>query len=348
MELSETVKKTLKQEHIGTGDALLCAVSGGADSVCLLHVLCACKRDMGFDLCCVHVHHGIRGQEADEDASFVRALCETLAVPFVLKETDVPKLAKRSSHTGIEESARHARYQALKEVADSRGCTRIAVAHNRDDQAETVLYHLFRGTGLKGLAGIRGQTGRIIRPLLCVPRSDIEAYLRTHHLSWREDHTNADQSYARNRIRHTVLGGVLTHVNVLADAHIADAAQEVQEALSFLEEHVTAAQARCRVPEARMRQVTLPKDADSAVQPVVCSVKALRNEHAYLRGEVIYRALQDLHMSSGKDAYYQIGRVHVEAVTGLCMTDNGRARLDLPGGVRVLRRHDDLVLYLSA
>ena len=334
-----TVRQTLQREGIGSGDTLVCAVSGGADSVCLLHVLHALKKEMEFQLRCVHVHHGIRGKEADEDASFVGELCESLQVPFVLKEVDVPALAGRSAHTGIEESARTARYEALLEEAERSNRVRIAVAHTLDDNAETVLFQLFRGTGLRGLAGIRPVNGLVIRPLLNISRREIEDYLTQRGIAWRTDSTNEEETHARNRIRHSVLPEAEQAVNSRAKEHIAQTAGDMREMLRYLDERVAEAEARCGA--------ACPADAHEDYREAkVFSVKRLREEDPFIRGELVRKALYALQETAGKGSYYQIGRVHVEAVLSLVENTNGRAQLDLPGDVCAKRRHDNLILFL--
>ena len=363
--MEKAVRQTIRQERLGAGDTVLCAVSGGADSVCLLHVLHSLQREAGFLLRCVHVHHGIRGNEADEDASFVRALCECLQIPFVLKAVDVPALADRSAHTGIEESARTARYQALTEEAEriakrqkpagdpetgtgkapgkEAGRTpqvRIAVAHTLDDNAETVLFQLFRGTGLRGLAGIRPVNGPVIRPLLPVSRKAVEAYLTGHGISWRTDNTNNEENCARNRIRHSVLPEAVQSVNSRAKEHIAQTAGDMRELLRYLDERIAEAEARCLVSGT-------PEEYAQVKAARVFSVNRLRREDPFLRAGLIRQALGYLQEEARKGAYYQIGRVHVEAVLELIDRENGRAGLDLPGGVCAGRLHDNLVLFLS-
>lgn len=365
MDVTESVRQAIRPENLRGGDTVLCAVSGGADSVCMLHALHTVAQEQGFALSCVHVHHGIRGKEADEDASFVRTLCADLQVPFVLKKVNVPVLAKETPHAGIEERARQARYEVVEEEAgrimrqqdpEAGGDTgpdaagggsgkksrvRIAVAHTADDNAETVLFQLFRGTGLRGLAGIRPLNGFVIRPLLTVFRRDIEAYLSAHGLSWRTDHTNDDVTYARNRIRHVLLPEIEKELNTNAKEHIVRTAGDVRDMLRYVEARVEEAGARCRVT-ASDEEISKLRGAQ------VFSVKKLRGEDAFLRGELIRKVLSALQELSGKGAYYQIRRVHVEAVLKLCEGANGRACLDLPGDIRAKRLHDNLILFLSA
>ena len=169
---------------------VLCALSGGADSVYLLTRLA----ELGYDLAAAHLNHGLRGAESDRDEAFVRALCGQLGVRLVCERADVAALAARE-HMGVEDAARRARYAFL-------GADVIATAHTADDNAETVLLHLARGAGLRGLCGIPPRRGRVVRPMLDVTRAEVEAYLRGRGAAWVEDSTNASDSYARNRVRH--------------------------------------------------------------------------------------------------------------------------------------------------
>lgn len=183
---------------------VLCAVSGGADSVCLLHLLCAVSHEKGLEVYAAHYEHGIRGAESLRDADFVKELCAALDVELMVEHGDVPRYAAEK-HTGTEEAARELRYAFLERAADAFGCDCIATAHNADDNAETMLFNLARGSGAKGLQGIPARRGRIIRPIIGVTRAEIEAYLASINAAHVEDSTNAADEYSRNRIRHRVM-----------------------------------------------------------------------------------------------------------------------------------------------
>ena len=190
------------------GARVLCAVSGGADSMCLLALL----RETGdYDLGAAHFEHGIRGGESLRDCAFVEGFCRERGVPCFVAHADVPARA-REMGLGVEEAARTLRYAFLDEVADREGYDWIATAHNADDNAETVLFHLARGTGPKGLCGIPPRRGRIIRPLLQLSRAEIEDYLAASGTPHVEDSTNESERYSRNRIRHAVMP-VLREIN---------------------------------------------------------------------------------------------------------------------------------------
>ena len=198
--------KTLTAEYdmLPRGGRVLCAVSGGADSICLLHLLHNLSEDGDFTVAAAHYHHGMRGEAADSDAAFVEAFCRERNIPCVIERGDVYGEAECRG-LGVEETGRQLRYEFLRRTAAELGCDRIATAHNADDNLETLLLHLVRGAGLHGLAGIPPRRGDIVRPLLTTSRAAIEAYLEEHKLSHVEDCTNSDDSYARNRIRHQVV-----------------------------------------------------------------------------------------------------------------------------------------------
>lgn len=181
-------------------DAVVAAVSGGADSMALLHLLCTAWQ---LDVTVVHINHGIRGAEAQRDAEFVRAACERYGVPFVLHSVDVPHMAAVQKR-GLEECARAVRYAFLQQEAESRNAV-IATAHTRTDQTETILLNLTRGTGSRGLCGMPYKRGRIVRPLLDCTREEVEYYCAEQGIHYVTDSTNADVHYARNRIRTAVL-----------------------------------------------------------------------------------------------------------------------------------------------
>ena len=183
------------------GQKIGVAVSGGADSVCLLHALVELAPRWGLQLSVLHLDHQLRGQESREDAAFVRELAAHLGLPFLLREADVA-----AEFGNLEQAARRARLAFFQDAMASGAVARIAVGHTRSDQAETVLYRFLRGSGTAGLAGIRPVTDQgVVRPLIEIDRSEVMTYLREHAVAWREDSSNTDPAFARNRIRHGLL-----------------------------------------------------------------------------------------------------------------------------------------------
>lgn len=241
MDLKDRVQRFIDEQGlIGEDDTVLCGVSGGADSLCLFILLHEIYKNSGVTLHVMHIHHHLR-DSADRDADFVRSLCSKASVPFTLKDVDVESFVKEM-HLSTEEAARCLRYRAfedkLKELEQKPSKRCLAVAHNMNDDAETVLHNLFRGSGLKGLGGIRPVQDkgkyRLIRPLLDISREDIETYLRDKGLSWCTDETNLGDDYARNRIRHNLLPLAASQVNAGAVLHIHQAASTLSSAEDFI------------------------------------------------------------------------------------------------------------------
>ena len=209
----EQIRRTiLEHALIKKGDAVLVALSGGADSVAMLRALLTLSEEMGFRVFAAHLNHGIRGKHADADEAFCRKLCESLGVRAVFGHTSVPKRAARTGES-LEQAAREERYAFLEQARLELGADSIAVAHHMEDQAESVLLHLARGSGLTGLVGMRPRRGTIIRPMLYVRRQEIEDYLASLGQAFCTDETNFSADYSRNRIRMELLPYMEKNIN---------------------------------------------------------------------------------------------------------------------------------------
>lgn len=242
------VAALLKEYNIAGGTGLLVGISGGPDSVALLHML-RCLREVGIcGLYAAHMHHGIRGKYADADAAFVHALCSEWAIPLFEERADVPSLSKCDDLT-LEEAARIARYAFLRRAKEECGARYIVTAHHRNDQAETVLLHLLRGAGLAGLCGMRVCTGDILRPLLTTPHEDILSYLKQEGLAYCTDESNFEPGCARNRIRLELLPLLKEEYN----PSVVDSLCRMAELLSE-DEALLHAQAERELDEARLPQ----------------------------------------------------------------------------------------------
>ena len=208
---------------LDTGDSVVVGLSGGADSVCLLFILLDLKKELDLEVSAIHVNHGIRGDEAQRDENFCRELCRVNKVPFKCVKVDVPAIAEQRGES-IEEAGRNIRYEEYNIYADVIGANKIAVAHNRNDVAETFMFQLFRGSRLAGLSGIRPMNGRIIRPILPLTRKEIEQYLSGKRQGYVVDSTNLSLQYSRNFIRNKILPAAeelqpkaLEHITSTAD-----------------------------------------------------------------------------------------------------------------------------------
>ena len=336
---------------IPPGRRILVAVSGGADSMCLLELLRKLQERAQLEIRVLHVHHGLR-ESAEDDLQYVAEYCKEAGIPFQAVRVDAAGYAAANG-LSVEEAARHLRYEALEKAAkewdtqaDHSEC-RIAVAHHIEDQSETVLFNLVRGSRLTGLRGMLPVNGRIIRPLLCCSREEIESYLMEHGITWREDETNEDVRYSRNLIRKQVMPLLLT-INKGAREHIMRAAEEAAEAESYLACETERALKRCCANGRYDKQAESRsgKQAKSGVETsdnkqaeeIVIHIPSLLEEPLLLQRRVVYAAIAE---ASGRKKDLQ--DVHVQAVLGLCRKP-GNGELDVAGGVHVTKVYEQLYL----
>ena len=324
---------------IPAGSTVLCAVSGGPDSICLLHALYHLRPRLRFELAAAHYNHLLRGEYSDGDARFVEQFVQLCcgpqrlpdgrllpAVRFYGGSGDVAAQAAYLGR-GVEETAREMRYAVLTETAARIGADRIATAHNADDNTETILFHMARGTGLRGMGGIRPVQGTLIRPLLTTPRKEIEDYLAFYGLPSREDHSNSDTTFARNRIRRQVtpvledlFPGLHTRLAENAALLRAD-----EDCLSQLAE-----QAAVHAEERWDGSLSIPA-ADIASQPDAIASRMVRLLLERISGQTQNRYA-----------------VHLHKVVELCRrAGNPSALLLLPRGLTARREYDNLVFSTS-
>ncbi|MEG1945543.1 MAG: tRNA lysidine(34) synthetase TilS [Lachnospiraceae bacterium] len=309
-----------KHHMIEKGDCILAAVSGGADSICLLEILKRYQEHMEFTLGVVHVEHGIRGKESQNDAEFVEHYCKTHGIPCVVYHCKAAEYARTHKMT-VEEGARKLRYEYFAQGARKLGADKIAVAHNQNDCAETMLFHLARGTGLRGLGGIQPVREKIIRPLLCVERKEIEAYLEGQNQKFCTDSTNEELNYTRNKIRHQVLP-VLETINNQAVFHMNQMAEMALEAVDLLEELTKKSMEQYVVRDAMNMNIS-----DSIIQ-----------EKPILQKSLLHAALAQT-AGNSKD----ISAVHVQNVKELFEKQVGK-QLSLPYGIEAERTYQGVCL----
>ncbi|MDE7252037.1 MAG: tRNA lysidine(34) synthetase TilS [Acetatifactor sp.] len=308
-------------------ERVVAGISGGADSVCLLLMLAEWRRRYGLEIAVVHVNHGIR-PEAEEDARFVQKLCKKLEVPFFLRKTDIHRLALEQK-CSEEEAGRNYRYQAFQEIAEEFGADKIAVAHNLNDRGETMLFHLFRGTGIKGLAGILPVRDRIIRPLLCVERWEIEQYLAELGQDYCKDATNEEDTYTRNRIRHHILSYAEQEIVPGCVQHMGQTAELLAETEKYMEQQTVEALERC---------VEGGFSSDGVKDSYVLNRHSFLTFHIAIQKRMLYTLI--LKLSPGAR---DIARIHVEDIRSLFVKDGNRL-ICLPFGIRGSREYDRVVL----
>lgn len=307
---------------IGPGECVVAGVSGGADSVCLFDLLLALREQIPFTLSVLHVNHGIRS-DAGEDAEYVEELCRKHHVAFTLIEEDVPAYAA-AHRLGEEEAGRRLRYEAFERVNRQLygGAAKFAVAHNQNDRAETVLFQLFRGSGLRGMCGMRPVQGNVIRPLLCVTRKEIEAYLLQRGIAYRTDSTNESDDYARNRIRHHILHYAEKEICRGSTEHISRTSDMLMQAADYLDAQTNEAYAAC-----------VEEDGAACCRSLDISAKMFAPLHPYLKGSLIHHCFSRL-IPSARD----IASVHVDSVCALFDKQVGRG-LVLPYGIAARRTY---------
>lgn len=307
----QKVFEYIRQYHmINAGEKVVVGVSGGADSLCLLFVLKEYMRQVDFDMMVVHVEHGIRGQESLEDAAFVEQICQKEGLPYRCVSCLVPEIAGREG-LGLEEAARKVRYEAFEQIKSEFGADKVAVAHNKNDQAETMLFQMVRGSGLKGACGISPVRGCIIRPLLDVTREEIEGYLKGRKLTWRTDSTNHDLEYTRNCLRHRILPELISEVNTKSVEHLALLGEELRRVQEYMETSAEAA-----------AEGFIKKENNG----ITVDIDEFRQQPEVLRGYLLKEALRRDGCSL-KD----ITRKHITQMEQLTEGQSGR-QMDLPGG----------------
>ena len=300
---------------IEQGDRIVIGVSGGADSVCLLLCLAALRGEYGLDLQAVHVNHCLRGSEADADEAFTAELCSRLGVPCSVHRIDV-KARAEELRVSEEEAGRIVRYEIFAEAAAGG---KIAVAHHADDQAETILHNIIRGTGLKGLAGMQPRSGQIIRPLLCVTRAEIEAWLAEQGQDYCTDRTNLEDTYTRNKLRNSVIPQ-LEEINPGFKAHLLSLAGQAGEAYEMVSR------------QAEALWYAVDEDRTVLRVPELSEAPAAAGRMA---------ARQAIAAAAGRER--DISTVHADAVYGLRSMQTG-SRVSLPYGLFARRSYDEIVI----
>jgi len=271
------------------GDRIVLGVSGGPDSVALLHILFALREQCGWTLAVAHLHHGLRGRDAEEDLEFVQGLSQDLGLPFF--HGRLPEDALRSQKGSLQEAARKARYDFLESVRSHWGARCIAVGHQADDQAETVLAALLRGAGTKGLAGIPYVRGSVIRPILDLTREEILRYLDRRGLPYRVDPSNEQETFLRNRIRHHLLPLLREFYSPRIDDRLRRIAHLCAQEDAFME--ASTDQIWRRLARLGDRRVEIPLSAYRET-PAAVRLRLLRRSVAYLRGDT--RGLSWVHL----------------------------------------------------
>ncbi|HGM3508627.1 tRNA lysidine(34) synthetase TilS [Clostridioides sp. ZZV15-6383] len=314
-----------KHNLIQKGDKIVLGLSGGPDSVCLLHVLNRLKKDFNIEIYAAHLNHQIRGIEAQKDALYVSKLCEDMGIVFFVKSINVPKYCENEG-LSLEEGARKLRYEMFYEIKDKIKANKIAIGHNLNDQAETVMMRIMRGTGLTGLKGIDYiRDNCIIRPILDVERSEIEEYCEAYNLNPRIDKTNLENIYTRNKIRLDLLPYMKDNFNSNVIESIVRMSNSLKSDNDYIEKEA----------EAKFREVSNVKEkgfVEINLDNFIClhdaiKVRVLRNSIKHILGDTNF-----------------VDQRHIEDIMSLESDSKVNKMLTLPRNIFVYRKKDSIIL----
>lgn len=310
----EIVKNIFDTEIVRKDDNLIVAFSGGMDSMCMLDAISHLRDEFRFKLYAVHINHGIRGIEAERDMNFVKRYCSDVGIKLIIRHVDAIKYAK-NYNLSLEEAARILRYKEFEKIHkdfNKKNNAFILVAHHQNDQVETIIHNMLRGTGIKGLAGMNATNNYILRPLLNVKKREIEQYIETYNLPYVDDSTNDDTNYTRNFIRKEIMPKFLK-VNDKAYDHIIDLSIEAKDAVMYLE------------AVAKYSYEYVVKSSDKCIIDI--NLDKFNQLNDLIKSYVIMLAFSTL-VGTKKD----IGRIHIEDIINTSCKTKG-AHLDLPYNV---------------
>jgi len=312
-----------EEKILMAGDHVLIGVSGGADSLALLYFLDKYANDIGISIGVAHLHHGLRGAAADADADFVKNFCQEKAIPFFLRKRDIRKISTEEK-ISIEEAGRNERYDFFSWIAEANGYNRIAMGHHINDQAETLLMRLIRGTGIKGVSGIKSiRDGLFIRPFLCLKKKAIIAYCEEKHLAYRTDATNFQRDFTRNKIRLDIMP-MIREINPKAEVHFNGFTKIALEYEAFFEDYVDLIENRFLKVE--KDRVLLDREQWLFEKPVV-------------QKEILRRAIYKF-----KGSLMEIEYNHITAFYSLLKSDKTIWELHFPHDIRIIRRYERIMV----
>lgn len=322
------VKETIvKEELIQIGDKIIVGISGGPDSVCLLHILASLKEEYHLTIYGAHLNHNFRGIESQLDAHYVSKLCEDLNLICFIKSIDVAQFSESNGFT-FEEAGRILRYQFFDEVSEKVGANKVAVAHNLNDQAETILMRFLRGTGMEGLTAIHHSRGKVIRPLLNITRPEIEDYCSVHNLSPRLDKTNLEPIYHRNKVRLELIPYLKENYNPNIVETLARTAEILKKDSSFMELEAKKAYETLKISESENR--------------VELSIRGINQLHDALRVRALRFACEDL---VGKKDVLEYK--HIISVLDLLENGQTAKKRSLPMGIIVKISYEKLIFTID-
>ena len=316
--MEEKVLRTIKKFNlIEDRDKIVLAVSGGPDSISMLNILNNFKKEkiLNFDFCVAHVNHMIR-KEAKEDEMFVKAYCEKNDISFYSKSIDVKKLANNNK-IGTEEAGRNARYEFFDEILRKTNSDRIAIAHNKNDKAETIIMNILRGSGISGLKGIEAKRGKYIRPLIECERFEIEKYCEEKNLKPRIDKTNFENIYTRNKIRNVVIPYIEKEFN----PNIIETLNRLSEVVSDEENYIE------KLVLNKFKEILISERENE----IVLDLKEFNNEEKVIKSRIVLYTITRLFGTTK-----EIAKVHIDDIIKLCSNNIGNKYLTPNKNIKVL------------
>lgn len=323
--MKEKVIKYIKENNmLNKNDSIVIGVSGGSDSMCLFSILLELKNEYNLKLYVVHINHCLRGKDADKDMEYVEKVCKKHDVQCFSYKIDINSLAAEKK-ISTEEAGRMARYEKFHEIAEKYNA-KIAVAHNMSDNAETVLFNMFRGSGIKGMTGITPKRDNIIRPIMCLSKDEIYEYLNKNKIEYRVDESNFTEEYTRNKIRLKVLPYVTENINEKAILHINELSGTMGEISEYIDDEA----------DKLLKSHVIFKENEGVKTAVIDEL--LFDHKKIIVSQVIRKAVCNV---AGK--LKDISRVHVEDIMSLYAKQVG-ASINLPYGMVAIKEYKDILL----
>ena len=316
--MKKKVLETIKKYNlIEKGDKIVLAVSGGPDSISMLNILNEIKEEkiIDFNICVAHVNHMIR-KEAKEDEEYVKKYCKQKEIDFYSKSIDVQKIANNNK-VGTEEAGRYARYKFFDEILEKTASNKIAIAHNKNDKAETIIMNLIRGTGITGLKGIEAKRGKYIRPLIECKRYEIEEYCKKENLNPRIDKTNFQNIYTRNKIRNIVIPYIEKEFNPNIIETINRLSELVEEEENYMEKQV----------EKIYKHILIEENE----KEIIIDLKSFNNQERVIKSKVIIYTITRLFGTSK-----EISKIHIDDLIKLCNNNIGNKYLTPNKNIKIL------------
>ncbi len=302
-------KFVTKYQLIENGDKIVLGVSGGPDSIAMLNILHKISKEINFEIFVAHINHGLR-ENAEMDEKFVQDFCQKIGVPFFVKHVNIKQIAQEQKR-GIEETGRKIRYEFFDEIMEKTASNKIAIAHHCNDNAETILMNLLRGTGTKGLIGIEKKNGKYIRPLLEIKRHEIEEYLNQNHIVARHDESNDDNTYTRNKIRNELIPYLKKEFNPNLILALQRLSSIVEEEEIYWEKQIS-----------QVYQEVCIFDCELNKNEIVIDLKKFNELEKVVQKKVILYAIRKIFGTT-----QGIEKIHMEDIIKLCNNNIGNKYL---------------------